>query len=446
MSNPYLPLSPSSSAAPTTPYSSTPGPYATASSSQEPTTRSRTLFYLSVRDSNPFSETSGRNASKRAERQYGQHISLDDGEEEEGLIGGREGHTEVGMKGLPPKWVDISEEVEEILARAKLKIAALDKLHAKHVLPGFTDRSAEEREIERQTDFRRCTSLTGSVRPSQGAPRVQVLTAKNVQRGLAQKVQELSGQFRKKQRVYMQKLQGHAIKNKDLMVASGAITLKGSDVLDELQEDEQAVSACVVPGPWLIRIQSQSQLQSQSKSQAAISIDIDQRSSEISQIASSISELAELFRDLGNMVVEQGTILDSVEYNVLQANQQITEGLGELKVAQKYQARTGRRKCIFFLILCIFALILILIYKPHSDSSSTPSPTASASGSEGMIFPSPSSGTVDAGDGFTEGEGDDEMEGIVLPSGVERVSRGAASPTLARRSRARAKRRIEQLD
>lgn len=30
-------------------------------------------------------------------------------------------------------------------------VAALDKLHAKHVLPGFTDRSSEEREIERQT-------------------------------------------------------------------------------------------------------------------------------------------------------------------------------------------------------------------------------------------------------------------------------------------------------
>lgn len=30
-------------------------------------------------------------------------------------------------------------------------VGALDKLHAKHVLPGFTDRTAEEREIERQT-------------------------------------------------------------------------------------------------------------------------------------------------------------------------------------------------------------------------------------------------------------------------------------------------------
>lgn len=32
-----------------------------------------------------------------------------------------------------------------------LAVAALDKLHAKHVLPGFADRSSEEREIEAAT-------------------------------------------------------------------------------------------------------------------------------------------------------------------------------------------------------------------------------------------------------------------------------------------------------
>jgi hypothetical protein len=30
-------------------------------------------------------------------------------------------------------------------------VAALERLHAKHVLPGFADRSAEEREIEAVT-------------------------------------------------------------------------------------------------------------------------------------------------------------------------------------------------------------------------------------------------------------------------------------------------------
>ena len=40
---------------------------------------------------------------------------------------------------------------------------------------------------------------------------------------------------------YGVELQGHAIKNKDLLVASGALTLKGADMIDDLQEDELAV-------------------------------------------------------------------------------------------------------------------------------------------------------------------------------------------------------------
>ena len=34
------------------------------------------------------------------------------------------------------------------LVHPSFPVAALDKLHAKHVLPGFADRSSEEREIE----------------------------------------------------------------------------------------------------------------------------------------------------------------------------------------------------------------------------------------------------------------------------------------------------------
>lgn len=93
-----------------------------------------------------------------------------------------------------------------------------------------------------------------------------------MQRGLAQKIQEASGHFRVKQRVYMQsawvgvvgvwilhpraqlaslseqltaELQGHSIKNKDLLAASGAITLRGTDSYDALEEDEEAVSVAM---------------------------------------------------------------------------------------------------------------------------------------------------------------------------------------------------------
>lgn len=114
----------------------------------------------------------------------------------------------------------------------KRVVAALDKLHAKHVLPGFADRSAEEREIEAATtditkvgrgarsvhparstvpqDFRRCQALIQRIEPTTSFPptahgrRNDALAAKNTQRGLAAKVQELSATFRKKQRVYME--------------------------------------------------------------------------------------------------------------------------------------------------------------------------------------------------------------------------------------------------
>ena len=64
-------------------------------------------------------------------------------------------------------------------------------------------------------------------------------------------------------------------------------------------------------------------------------IDLTQRTNEITQIATSISELADLFKDLGNLVVEQGTVLDSVEYNVQQTARDLTGAVEELKVAQR---------------------------------------------------------------------------------------------------------------
>ena len=58
----------------------------------EPLTRSRTLFYLSIRDSSiPLSSRKGKG------RQYGD--TLDVADEEEGLIGAQDGRV-----GLPPRW------------------------------------------------------------------------------------------------------------------------------------------------------------------------------------------------------------------------------------------------------------------------------------------------------------------------------------------------------
>ncbi|KAI9442233.1 t-SNARE [Lactarius indigo] len=349
----------------------------TSTSTFTPTTRSRTLLFISYRDSSARTPRASRSS-----RQY--EDSDHPFDENEGLINHQGGTAHISLDvELPPKWVDYVEQVEDILAATQAKVAALDKLHAKHVLPGFADRSLEEREIEVATsditkDFRQCQALIQRIGVVAAAPdhsfppgrsdvaQHNVLAAKNTQRGLAAKVQELSAAFRKKQRVYMEKLQGHAIKNQDLLVASGVTSLKGSDALTAVDEDIEAAS------------------HSQLVDQQLLEPNLRARDRELTEIAKSIATLAELFKDLSSLVIDQGTLLDSVEYNIEQTAVHMSGAVKELEIATRYQKNTGRRKCIFLLLLIIFGLIVVLIFKPRRHSSAatpiTPITTQSPQG------------------------------------------------------------------
>ncbi|KAF8629671.1 hypothetical protein AX17_005610 [Amanita inopinata Kibby_2008] len=320
------------------------------------TTRSRTGLFLSYRHSTARSSRFSRN-----DHQYFNNID----EENQRLIATPSDHVALDIH-LPPQWVDISEQVHEILNDTQQKVSLLERLHAKHVLPGFSDRSLEEQEIEALTtditrDFRKCQSLIQKIPSVQShsfppsTSRHGQLAAKNVQRGLAAKVQDLSASFRKKQRVYMEKLQGHAIKNQDLLIASGTISLRGSDGLNAVDDDVQAASHT-----------------HQSLAHVDPSVDLRTRNRELTEIANSIASLAELFKDLSVLVIDQGTLLDSVEYNIEQTAVHMQEAVKELDVATQYQKNTGRRKCIFLLLLIIFGLIIVLIFKPRRPHSSPP--------------------------------------------------------------------------
>jgi syntaxin 16 len=60
---------------------------------------------------------------------------------------------------------------------------------------------------------------------------------------------------------------------------------------------------------------------------------LENRNRELTEIAKSIASLAELFKDLSAMVIDQGTILDSIEYNVEQTSVHVAEAVKELEVA-----------------------------------------------------------------------------------------------------------------
>lgn len=129
-----------------------------------------------------------------------------------------DGDAVIEMDLLPPRWADITDEVTEILADIAKKGQALERLHQKHVLPGFNDedaKKAEEGEIEKLTQaitkgFHEChraiKQVEAMVKESkqQGTiNQAEEMMAKNIQISLAARLQEASSTFRKKQSAYL---------------------------------------------------------------------------------------------------------------------------------------------------------------------------------------------------------------------------------------------------
>ncbi|KAK0521469.1 t-SNARE affecting a late Golgi compartment protein 2 [Tilletia horrida] len=391
-----------------------------ASGSQPPAwlgvTRSRTNLFLSFRESAPRAGRgfgggsragaghipNGAGESSRAGAlgrkgtyfdRAGELYSEDGQAETAGLLDGADdpagyppkAATTVDISALPPKWVDISDEVDAILASIKPKITQLDRLHSKHLLPSFSDRTAEEKEIESMTqditrEFRKCSRLIGqlasqtrSLAAAGKASSHGTTMAQNVQTALATRVQDLSGVFRKKQSVYMQRMRGLEIRQADIQAASGLggkglIRDSQQAVLDDVEMTRQASSRTADP-QLLLQEQELAPQDSDTRQ-------IQRRDREIQQIAKSIQELAELFQDLSSLVIDQGTLLDRIDFNVETMGQEMNKAVEELNTASRTQRRTGRFQCILFLLLCIALLITLIFTKPLWRSSpSTPPPS-----------------------------------------------------------------------
>jgi syntaxin 16 len=129
-----------------------------------------------------------------------------------------DGDAVIEMDLLPPQWADINDEVTEYLTDIASKSQKLEKLHQKHVLPGFDDEEAkrsQESEIERLTQditkgFHDCQNAIQRVemmvresRDLGGLSKGEETMARNIQISLAGRVQEASAGFRKKQSAYL---------------------------------------------------------------------------------------------------------------------------------------------------------------------------------------------------------------------------------------------------
>ena len=90
---------------------------------------------------------------------------------------------------------------------------------------------------------------------------------------------------------------------------------------------------------------------------------LKQRDSDLNQLLESMNNLASTFKDLKNLVVEQGTILDRIDYNIDNAKDNTAKGKQHLIKAENIQKNSCFRNIMLGLVILIFIESVLLIFK-----------------------------------------------------------------------------------
>ena len=87
------------------------------------------------------------------------------------------------------------------------------------------------------------------------------------------------------------------------------------------------------------------------------------RDEDLTNLLKSVNELAQIFKDMQTLVMEQGSILDRIDYNIDIASSNVTKGKKNITKADKHMKNNCFRNVIIVLIVIIFIEALLLVLK-----------------------------------------------------------------------------------
>jgi len=274
----------------------------------------------------------------------------DDFHLEEGALSA--GIDRTSASALPPQWVDDVDAVHQELSDITRLMGVLQSMHSSRVGSVFgKDLDEVEGKIEKLTRditdrFRtaeRYLQRVGTATRRAGGE--EAVVGSNVQRSLAKKLQELSVEFRQMQRKYLADVQAQK---------SGG--LEGREAKFGLMDEEGGGGGGGADNDFGFTMQQQAVVDDLQEA-------VQSRDKEIVEIAKSIEELGAIFKELAVLVIDQGTILDRIDYNMEAVVEHTKEGITQLERAETSQKNARPLKCIVFLVCLIAFLLLILIFK-----------------------------------------------------------------------------------
>ncbi|CAI5446685.1 unnamed protein product [Caenorhabditis angaria] len=256
-----------------------------------------------------------------------------------------------------PFWIHTADEVEFEFERIRRRLEELSDQQRKHISrPNFGDETFEEEEKQMEATTEQITQmLTHSQRlirmmgnqSSKKENSTERKLRENSAGALSLTLSQITDNFRTRQLKYLSDIQSRS-KNLDNFLITTDTMMLDEPNWAELDSSSSANEFTMT------QLQ---QFMSNDK-------EVREREKEVLAVNTSIRELSTLFQDLSQMIVDQGTILDRIDYNVEQSSIRVSKAVDDVFKAERHQRNNKKMHCICILtVAIIFVLILIIATK-----------------------------------------------------------------------------------
>ena len=245
-------------------------------------------------------------------------------------------------------FVESYKKVNNILDELLTNFASLKSFQQERIKPKFIDEEIENKRIDKEIDkliikmmkkIKFCEALTKMIKNKKNESNTILEKVKNnIKLFLVTRIQNFSNEFRKNQQQYLKYL-----KEMGVVINSNNENNTINDLLTNNDDDEKKNFLYT----------QEDDLHSQ----------IKKRDEDISVLVKSINELSVIFKDLQNIVQEQGTILDRIDYNINISYENSQKGLQSIKKADEHHKDSCFRNAILLLFIIIFVETIMIIYK-----------------------------------------------------------------------------------
>ena len=245
-------------------------------------------------------------------------------------------------------YVESYKKVNNILDELLTNFASLKSFQQERIKPKFVDEDIQNKKIDGEIDkliikmmkkIKFCEALTKMIKEKKSEVNTSLEKVKNnIKIFLTTKIQNFSNEFRQNQQQYLKYL-----KDMGIIIYSNEDKNNKSESLLNDNDDEKKNFLYTKDDD--------------------VNIQIKKRDEDIDILVKSINELSGIFKDLQNIVQEQGTILDRIDYNINISYENSQEGLKNIKKAEQHNNESCFRNAILLLFFIIFVETILIICK-----------------------------------------------------------------------------------